>query len=94
MSTPSAKIKHCLIWICIKFVVDWASCNKIFFNGFIYMWLYFLTAAALYYLAELVEEYTSTAAKVLRYSIWVGQDNSLISYSVQFTVYILICGHE
>ncbi|XP_042222985.1 uncharacterized protein LOC121867214 isoform X1 [Homarus americanus] len=28
-------------------------------------------AAALYYLAELVEEYTSTAAKVLRYWIWV-----------------------
>lgn len=28
-------------------------------------------AAALYYLAELVEEYTSTAAKILRYWIWV-----------------------
>lgn len=29
------------------------------------------TAAALYYLAELVEEYTTTAAKVIRYWIWV-----------------------
>ncbi|XP_045109547.1 protein TEX261-like [Portunus trituberculatus] len=28
-------------------------------------------AAALYYLAELVEEYTSTVAKVIRYWIWV-----------------------
>lgn len=32
----------------------------------------FFLAAALYYLAELVEEYTSTAAKVLRYWIWVS----------------------
>ena len=31
------------------------------------------TAAALYYLAELVEEYTSTVAKVIRYWIWASK---------------------
>ena len=32
----------------------------------------FFIAAGLYYVAELIEEYTATAAKVIKYMIWVS----------------------
>ena len=38
-----------------------------------YHYLYILiSAAGLYYLAELIEEYTATSARVIKYMIWVS----------------------
>lgn len=39
---------------------------------FIYYWSYVLTAAGLYYLAELIEEYTVATSRIIKYMIMVS----------------------
>lgn len=39
---------------------------------FICYWLYVLTAAGLYYLAELIEEYTVATSRIIKYMIMVS----------------------
>ncbi|XP_050726959.1 protein TEX261-like [Eriocheir sinensis] len=50
-------------------------------------------AAALYYLAELVEEYTSTVAKVIRYWIWVTMGLYILLFIFEsLPTSIIACG--
>ncbi|XP_014665928.1 PREDICTED: protein TEX261-like [Priapulus caudatus] len=53
-----------------------------------------VSAAGLYYLAELVEEYTTTTAKVIRYTIFciIAIYVGLLVFEHEFPWMLLICG--
>lgn len=54
-------------------VVLWSSIRDAYVNVIA---IHFGTAAGLYFLAELVEEYTSITSKIIRYIIWVRSSSN------------------
>ena len=83
-----------LIWI-IVISIFFIRHSKNIFDRSINELILFITAAVLYYLAELVEEYASYAAKSLRITILVSLNNFIFShwimiYSFYFQISVVM----